>query len=178
MSLAATVHASCRLHPLGLALSVCLMVVTGCSDPCDSSDDPQLILGTGVGGAFSPIADDQDVGLEAAPQGGFGVTTLLRTLGLSASDTSLANAQLDVLIDGELEGSFLLTDARLLCRSDGEGGEISGVVVGFDPDVYITTDDLLALNGQSVELDVTVTDETGNSAQALKPVTVVYGDQD
>jgi len=162
---------------VGLALCVALFfLAAGCSNPCESSDEPQLLLGTGVGGAFSVIEDGQDVGLEAAPQGGFGVTTLLRTIGLSASDTSLANAQLDVLIDGTLEGSFLLTDARLLCRSDGEGGEISGVVVGFDPDVYITTDDLLALNGQSVELDVTVIDELDNSAEARKPVTVVYGD--
>ncbi len=158
------------------ALLLCLLLLSpGCTDLCESSDSPTLELGGGVGGAFEPYADGQVVTLDVAPQGGFGVTTLLATTGLQAGDEELADAQLDVRIDGDLEGSFLAEDTRLLCSGAAEGGRMSGVVVGFDSSVYSTNDDLLTLDGQTVTLDVTVTDSAGNSANVQRDVVVSVG---
>ncbi len=146
-------------------------------DTCQPTGDIMLSLGSGVGGAFQPFQDGQAVGLDVAPQGGFGVSTLLLTTGMLAGDEEEVEVQLDTRIDGDLTGSFLLEGAALLCRSDGQGGMISGVVVGFDPDVYRTDDDLLLLNGQNVSLDVTITDTQGRTASAQQPVMVVIGNQ-
>ncbi|MCO4770664.1 MAG: hypothetical protein KDA24_11590 [Deltaproteobacteria bacterium] len=152
------------------------LLLAGCPPTaCTPSDDPSIQLGSGVGGAFAAYETGEQVGLDIAPQGGFGVTTLILTDGLNATEDELAVAQLDVLIDGVLEGEFTAENNRLLCRSDGEGGQISGVVVGFDSQKYSSNDDLLTLNGQEVDLDVTVTDSLGNSAQVLQRVTVVVG---
>lgn len=152
-----------------------LLLAPGCANLCEPADAPTLQLGSGVGGAFEPYAEGQVVTLDVAPQGGFGVTTLIATTGLQAGDEALADAQLDVQIDGALEGSFLAEDTRLLCADPAEGGRMSGVVVGFDPATYSTNDDLLQLDGQSVTLDVTVTDATGASANAQVDVVVSVG---
>jgi len=156
-------------------LLLCLLLTPGCTDLCASGDSPTLELGSGVGGAFEPYVDGQVVTLDVAPQGGFGVTTLIATTGLLAGDSELAAAQLDVRIGGNLEGSFLAEDTRLLCADPAEGGRMSGVVVGFDPAVYSTNDDLLDLDGQTVLLDVTVTDSAGNTANAQRDVVVSVG---
>ncbi len=152
------------------------LLLAGCPpSPCATSDSPLVQLGSGVGGAFSAYEDGQNVTLDIAPQGGFGVTTVILTHGLNADEEELADVQLDVEIDGVESGSFLAENNRLQCRSDGEGGQISGVVVGFDPEVYQSNDDLLSLNGQEVDLDVTVFDSQGNVANVLQRVTVVVG---
>ena len=146
-------------------------------DPCRGSEMPEVLLGQGVGGAFVELTDNQDVGLSVAPQGGFGIPVVVQTHGLSAGDLVQSRVLLEVLLgDGteELLGTFE-TRAPLQCRSDGEGGNINGVVVGFDPDRYRTNDDLLALDGQIVELRITVTDEDGRVAVATKPVTMRVG---
>ena len=159
----------------GLLLLVSALPTLGCDDECASSDEAVIELGQGVGGAFLPLEDGQVVGLDVAPQGGFGVQTLVATTGLIAGDTKLADVQLDVHIEGAIAGSFLLEDGRLLCRGALEGGLVSEVVVGFDQDVYSSEDDLLSLHDQVVELDVTVTDEEGNSANVILPVTINAG---
>ena len=156
-------------------LLLCLLLAPGCTDLCATADAPTLQLGSGVGGAFAPYTEGQVVTLDVAPQGGFGVTTLIATTGLQAGDAELADAQLDVHIGGALEGTFLAEDTRLLCSDPGEGGRMSGVVVGFDPATYSTNDDLLALDGQTVTLDVSVTDSSGAMATAQVDVIVSVG---
>ena len=48
-------------------------------------------------------------------------------------------------------------------------------VVGFDPQVYSSNDDLLVLDGTTVDLVVTVTDEQGNAATVRQPVVIRVG---
>jgi hypothetical protein len=145
-------------------------------DPCESSSDPVIMLGQGIGGAFAPFSDGEGVTLAVAPQGGFGVSVVIRTEGLSAGEDALADVQLDVEIDGQSEGSFLLTDAALLCQTGEDGGGIiSGAVVGFDPDRYPSNDDLVSLAGKEAVLDVTVIDEGRAMASVRQPVTIVFG---
>lgn len=157
------------------ALLLCLLLSPGCADLCATSDAPTIELGAGVGGAFEPYTEGQTVHLDSAPQGGFGVTTLVSTTGLQAGDAELADAQLDVLIGDTLEGSFLAESTRLLCAGADEGGRMSGVVVGFDSSRYSSGDDLLSLDLQTVTLDVTITDSTGNSANVQRDVVVSVG---
>ncbi len=145
---------------------------------CESQTETSIVLGRGVAGAFEPLEPGAQVGLAVAPQGGFGVTVLINTVGIKTSPdayTDLVNMQLDTLIEGTLVGTFLQEGAVLLCQSDGSGGVIYGVVVGFDPNVYKTNDDLLALDGQAVDLSVTITDVNGASASVIQPVTIVVG---
>ncbi len=143
------------------------------SDACVSSQSAAFVsLGQGVGGAYEPFSDGEPVGLAVAPQGGFGVSVLIRTEGLAATEGSVADVQLSVELDGELAGDFLLEGAALLCQPEENAGLISGVVVGFDPSRFATNDDLVDLDGKEVVLDVTVTDSEGNSAQARQPVVI------
>jgi hypothetical protein len=158
-----------------LPLVGCLLLVSACDDACAVSDTPDITLGQGVGGAFLPLEDQQVVGLEAAPQGGFGVKTLISTRGLLAGDEALASVQLDVMIEDSLAGTFFLDETRLLCRDAQEGGLVSDVVVGFDSETYSSPDDLLLLDQQEVFLDVTVTDSEDNSANILQAVIINAG---
>lgn len=144
------------------------------ADPCRSGSDPEVLLGKGVGGAFTPYEDGEAVGLSVAPQGGFGVTVVIKTDALAAGEGAIADILMDVEVDGVNDGSFLLEGAALLCAA-GEGGRYDGAVVGFDPDKYSTNDDLLGLDGQRVELVVTVTDTEGLSATARQAVTLNVG---
>ena len=57
----------------------------------------------------------------------------------------------------------------------GLNGLLWGVVVGFDPEIYSSNDDLLSLDGEVVDLVVTATDTTGNSATGTTPVTINVG---
>ena len=162
--------------PTLLVLIIVLANSVGCVDEnCLPSSSPSVTLGQGVGGAFAEIMDGQQVSLTPAPQGGQGVPVIIRTQGLAASNSALADVQLDTLVEGQLAGSFLLEEARLLCRGDGEGGEISGTVVGFDPDQYQNNDDFIELNGREVGLDVTVYDEEDGTATILQLVTLIVG---
>ncbi len=68
-----------------------------------------------------------------------------------------------------------MDSAVLLCQSDGSGGRLSGVVVGFDSDTYSTETDLAELDGSLVDLRVTVTDDGGNTATVTRSVEIVYG---
>lgn len=172
-----------RLLPLPL-LILFPFALFGCSGPddpptddlCVGGDTPSATLGRGVGSAFLEYEDNEEVGLAVAPQGGFGVTVIVRTAGLEAGVGLVANVQLNVE-DGssQVVGEFLQENTALACRDADIGGEIRGVVVGFDPAVYKTNDDLLALDGQSVNLVVTVNDDNGRSATVRKPVIIRVG---
>lgn len=146
----------------------------GCpvDDLCAGGEPASIRLGDGVGGAFVAYEDEQEVPLRSAPQGGFGVTVLVATTGLPASDDSLADVQLDVRQGGELKGSFLSLNAPLHCRAADEGGLINDVVVGFDKDQFPTLDDFIDINGTVVDLEVEVISHEGPSASVAHPVTV------
>lgn len=147
----------------------------GGEDLCESAAPATAILGQGVGGAFLPYEDLEEVGLAVAPQGGFGVTVIIRTAGLVADEGLTADVQLNVESGGQVVGEFLQEGTALACRDKDIGGEVRGVVVGFDPDVYQTNDDLIALDGEVVDLVVTVTASDGESATVRKPLTIRIG---
>jgi hypothetical protein len=160
---------------LGALVSGCGDDGSGGPDLCEDLAPATATLGQGVGGAFIPYEDLQEVGLAVAPQGGFGVTVIIRTAGLVAADGLSADVQLNVEDQGQTVGEFLQENTSLSCRGQDVGGEVRGVVVGFDPEVYKETDDLIALDGQVVDLVVTVTASNGKSATVRQPVTIRVG---
>lgn len=171
-----------RLTNISIALLLLGPALVACSDDgggldlCESGATlPIATLGQGVGGAFVPYEDNQEVGLAVAPQGGFGVTVIVRTEGLLASSDSTASVQLNVEQGGQLAGEFLQENTAFGCRGKEVGGEVRGVVVGFDPEVYKTNDDLIALDGAIVDLVVTITASDGTAATVRQPLTIRVG---
>jgi len=127
---------------------------------CDGSGQQSVTIGTGAGAEFYVIEDGDTVGLDVAPQGGFGVSVRAMTTGLKADD--IVDVNLITEIDGVQSGQFLSEGVQLYCQEDGTG-LLWGVVVGFDADLFATNDDLLALNGQETVLIVEVTDADGET---------------
>jgi len=125
---------------------------------CDDSGSQSVTIGTGAGSEFYVIDDGDTVGLDVAPQGGFGVSIRARTTGLRADD--IVDVNLITEIDGVQSGQFLNEGVQLYCQEDGTG-LLWGVVVGFDADIFATNDDLLALHGQEAVLIVEITDAVG-----------------
>ena len=173
--------AFCPLLLLASALPLLGIAACGGSDPdpgedlCAAGDAPTATLGKGVGSAFIEYEDNEEVGLVVASQGGFGVSVLVRTTGLEAGDGLVADVQLNVEDNGAVVGEFLQENTGLSCRGANIGGEVRGVVVGFDPDIYKTNDDLLVLDGTTVDLVVTVIDSNNNQATVRKPVIIRVG---
>lgn len=154
---------------------VCLLgSLTACPagpvDPCAAADDSFIVLGDASSGGFSAFEDGQTIGVVAAPQGGFGVPLLVRTHGLTAASGAKADVRLVVEFEGERVGDFVLAGAALLCRE--QGGLIAGVVAGFDPEEFTSSEDLDVLDGEQVILDVSVTGSTGREASVRQPVTI------
>ena len=154
---------------------------TGETDPCLGGGEASLIIGFGVGGDFNPYEEGALVGLDVAPQGGFGVPVRVRTEGLrvrgDSTDTANPNALyasvnvlLDTYIDGALSASFLNDTAVAYCQEDGSG-LMWDLVVGFDADKY-TNDNLIDLHGVEAELVVEATDAEGRSAIASVTVQI------
>ena len=165
-----------RVAVLAVLALVATVTQTSCAEehpPCDpGAADPTAILGTGVDEAFDAIEPGDSAGLVTAPQGGMGVSVRVLTTGL---DPGSVDVLLDTRIDGETTGSFLNEGVRLYCQEDDVHGMIWGVVVGFDQDDYGTNDELLGLNGQEVDLVVTITDKFDVSAVGIVPVTIEVG---
>ncbi len=164
-----------RATEFGVLLVVTLTVAACGSeelDPaCQGQDTPTLELGQGVGGAFAPLMSGAQVGLTTAPQGGLGVTVLARTTGLDLSEG--VNFELGPEVDGQSAGNFTFS-RRIPCQGP-EGGVLSGVVVGFDPIRYASNDDLLELDGKTVDLVVTATDAGGRAVTTKQSVVLVVG---
>ena len=166
---------------LPLASTALLAALLGCDPdppppddgPCAPHDAPTAAIGRGAGGAFLELADGEDVPLSVAPQGGFGVSVVIRTDGLRAEDYSFVTATQRVMLGDELIGEFTLYQQPLLCADD--GGRLAGVVVGFDPSRYGSNDALVALDGALVDLELDITDDEGGVAEARKPVTIRVG---
>ncbi len=134
------------------------------ADPCAAGPDPALTIGFPLTGEFTPIEDGAVVGLEAAPQGGFGVSVSAQTTGLaSAPDGVLIDALVETFLDGELSASFLAEEVSLYCQGDGTS-LFWGVVVGFDSSEYNSAN-LTDLDGKIADLRVVATDSEGNSAE-------------
>ena len=145
---------------------------------CAGEGDASLVIGYGAADEFIPYESGESVGLDVAPQGGFGVSVRARTTGIRSADgdTPHATSQvlLDTYIDGELTGTFLNETVEVYCQDDGQG-LIWGVVVGFDPAVWATADDLLSLDGQMVTLVVKATDPEGRVAEGSVDVVISVG---
>ena len=146
-------------------LSVCAAEIEVC--------EPSATIGRGSGGAFRAFDPAEVVSLDVAPQGGFGVSIKVRTVGLIAGDDKVAEITLDVEMDGNNVGTHT-QPVSLLCQETGEG-EVFGVVVGFDPSVYSTNDALTQLDGKEVLLKVILTDEAGTETTAESTVTINVG---
>lgn len=139
---------------------------------CAGEGDPLVELGLGAGGLFAPLQDGAQVALDVAPQGGFGVTVQVQTLGLKTDGA--ATVRLDTEIDGLNSGTFTNENLFLFCRDDGSGTLGSGVAVGFDPAQY-TADNLEELDGVVTDLVVTITDERGVVATGRSTVEIALG---
>jgi hypothetical protein len=131
------------------------------SPNCAGTGDKSVAIGTGAGAEFNVLSDGDTAGLVVAPQGGFGVSIRAQTSGLKADD--LVDVLLVTEIDGVQSGEYLNQDVQLYCQEDSGKGLLWGVVVGFDPDTFTSNDDLLALDGQEVDLVVTIQDADGDS---------------
>lgn len=146
-------------------------------DRCGSELAPAVELGQGVGGAFAPFTTEAPVSLDIAPQGGFGVTAQVQTIGMLSGP---ATVTVRTEIDGAPSGEFTFEDdqgnptLQIFCRDDGRGTLGSGVAVGFDPDTY-TQDNLTDLDGQVADLVVDVVDGTGEMASGRATVTILVG---
>ncbi len=175
---------------MGLALSMAACSgdddMTGDTGPTLSDEefmcmgelgDAEVLIGEGIGGAFEELADGAQVGLEIAPQGGFGVSVSVRTTGLKGD--ALAFVTVRTEIDGVESASFTFEQdgeptQQLFCQDDGRSALGAGIAVGFDKNDY-TQDNLTDLDGVVADLIVEVTDERGVTATGSKTVTIEVG---
>jgi hypothetical protein len=127
-------------------------------DLCNGEGDPDVRLGTGVGGVFEDIVSDAVLTLGAAAQGGNGVRVNVRTAGLDTRDP------MDIEVSGWLDGvesaTFVFEDTQLFCQPDGEG-MVEGLTVGFEQGLAFGD-----LDGRAAQLIVTATDSGGKNAEA------------
>ncbi len=167
------------LSPLACAVA-CLVVHTGCDDPCTSRPDPTVEIGRLVGTAsFEPFASGDEVMLGFAPQGGSGVVAALRTVGMSAHETLIIfprTVSTHLVVEGtdesganEVMGDFPLNPS-VYCV-DGTFGLVTNAIFGLDPVRY---DSPASVAGRAVTLTVDVEDENG--ASASDSVDVVFAD--
>ncbi len=148
---------------------------TGPFDGCSTDAAQNVQLGHLVGTAFTPFQTDEEVQLESAPQGGVGVSVSIRTAGLKTG------APVDVLLEpwwnGARQGSFVSEGVTLYCTEELSGdlwGVVNGSVVGFDPDLYATDEQLVVLDGEIVDLLVGVTDEEGTYTEGHIDVVIAF----
>jgi len=175
-----------------LFFSILPLLLLGCSQSKDDKEDtglspevrcggqgaPSLEVGYGSGAEFWAYESGSEVGLAPAPQGGFGVWVRAKTTGILAAEGDVPHATtavlLETLIDGVVVGSFLNETVEVYCQADGTG-LLWDVAVGFDPEDYATNDDLIALDGQEVQLFVEATDANGEAATGIVDVVIAVG---
>jgi hypothetical protein len=145
---------------------------------CAGAGEESLVIGTGVGSQFVPMEPDSTMSLDVAPQGGFGVTIRARTTGIRSTNGDLPHApvtvELATYIDGVQSASFLNENVEIYCQDDGTG-LLWGVVVGFDPEEYSTTDDLFRLDGVTTALNVITFGGDGDTAEGWVDVVISVG---
>lgn len=156
-------------------LALFVVLTPACRDHDDdacAAGDPEIELGLGVGATFEPLADGTHVEVESAPQGGFGVPVGVRTRGFAIGLETLVEVEVGSELDGASIGEYRIGGVGLLCESHAVGGTIPGVIVGFDPMTYPTTNELAVLDGRTVALVVTVDAPDGATASARVDVVV------
>ncbi len=144
-------------------------------EACTASADTLVEIGRVGGTLFTPFSDGESVRLESAPQGGQGVSVALRTGGVSTEGA------VDVLLEpywnGAVQGSFVSEGLPLYCTEEDNGdqyGRVTGTVVGFDPDLYVTDDDLAVLDGETIDLLVGLTSSDGAYAEGHVDVVIEF----
>ncbi len=176
-----------------LVLTTTMLVAVGCDDPCASSDEPTLELGTIEGAStFEPTTAGDEVGLGFAPQGGQGVFMAIRAIGLEAhpnlaifaKQVELNVRMMLVAEDGTIDvlGDFP-TSATIRCV-EGEGGIVSQAAFGLDAERFgfgVNPDDpndpLAALDGQTITLEAEVKDVNGRGGTVSADVVLRTSDQ-
>ena len=176
-----------------LVLTTTMLVAVGCDDPCASSDEPTLELGTIEGAStFEPTTAGDEVGLSFAPQGGQGVFMAIRAIGLEAhpnlaifaKQVELNVRMMLVAEDGTIDvlGDFP-TSATIRCV-EGEGGIVSQAAFGLDAERFgfgVNPDDpndpLAALDGQTITLEAEVKDVNGRGGTVSADVVLRTSDQ-
>ncbi len=138
---------------------------------CNGAGSASVALGTGAGGAFDELMTGDVAVLVGAPQGGWGIKVRGKTTGLAEGTVSIA---LDTKLDGVLSASHTNEAVNLFCQADGTG-LFTDQVVGLDPVLYETNEDLLPLNGTDLELVVTVTDSAGTTQSGSVMVEMEVG---
>ncbi len=148
-----------RALPLIFALAI------GCGKPTAT-------IGYGAAEEFTAYEAGDSVGLVVAPQGGFGISVRLWTTALQC------DAPVEVLMEtwlgDERTGTFTNPSVQLYCQG-GSKAMLWGIVVGFDPEVYSTNEDLLDLDGETIRLEITATDSEGTAATGEVDIVVDVG---
>jgi len=179
-----------RVQVLANALSVLSVLsvtsLAGCEDPCSSSDEPSLELGRLQGAStFEPLASGDEVTLGFAPQGGQGVFTAIRSIGLEAHPNfgifakqvtmSVRMVGTDDTGERDILGDFSI-GGSIRCV-DGENGVIPEAIFGLEParfgfgaDPTNPDDPTTALDGQTITLEADVSDENGRSGSVTADV--------
>ncbi len=142
---------------------------TGAIEGCNPDAEASILIGQGAGAEFFALEDGNPVGLNSAPQGGFGVSVRATTTGLVADD--VVDVLLEVEHNGDNVGSFINEGSTLYCQDDGTG-LLWGVVVGFDRFLFPTNDDLINFDQERVTLVVGITDVAGDYAEGRVEVIV------
>jgi len=155
-------------------LVVALLALPGCPPTtCQADDEATIELGHGISSAFARYTDGQTVTIERASQGGWGFPILIRSVGLEAGADVDAAVVMRTVLEGT-ETGFWNQFTKLTCDADG-GRTPSTLHVGFDPEEYGTLDDFNFLVGEQIDLDVTLTDPSGNTAEVVQTVTLALG---
>jgi hypothetical protein len=171
-------------HRFLLAFACAAFLASACDpDPCASQDATSAEIGRLDGASsFVPFDDGEPVLLGFAPQGGMGVFSEVRLTGLDVRAAAgiffppTLNAAVRIIgTDAEgnpdVYGDFPLGSVAE-CVDD-TFGLATGITFGLNPDRFgfgpnpeDPNDPLTALDGDTVTLDVTVTDEGGQTANA------------
>lgn len=156
-----------------------MTTTTACDDPCATREERSAEIGLLSGAStFEPLAEGATVALGFAPQGGQGVFTAVRTVGLEAHlNFGILSKGLDAQVrivdetSGERDvlGEFF-TSSFISCV-EGEGGVATEIVFGLDGERFgfgfgndpDTDAALQAIDGHTVTLEADLIDD--NSAE-------------
>jgi hypothetical protein len=157
-------------------LALVLSALPGCpADTCTPADVTTMIVGYGEGAAFEAYTEGQVVVVQSAPQGGYGFPIKVRTTGLQAGSDTNVVITMQPFLEGEEKGSWDQA-TPLTCGDDGQGGFTPGALaVGFDQTEFELIDDFFDLEGQDIDLHVSIVDEGGNTATTVHTVTLSTG---
>jgi hypothetical protein len=159
--------------------TLAVTMTTACDDPCATGDERSAEIGFLSGAStFQPLAAGDTVVLGSAPQGGRGIFTAVRTVGLEAHLAfGILSKGLDAVVrvidetDGapDVLGGFS-TSSFISCI-EGEGGLATEIVFGLDPDRFgfgfqepnENDEALRSIDGHTVTLEAVLIDD--NSAE-------------